>query len=497
MFMTLELWFQIKAFIAQWYWLPISLGYVFVLSTILIENRNPTKTVAWLLVIVFLPVFGILIYFFFGQKFNKIKKFNRNEKIERHILTKYWNKNNDLIQQRINTVKQDIGPIADVFQFLNNQHISPVTSNNKVQLLTNGEEKFKHLFNDLKHAKHHIHVEYYIFKDDSIGNQFIDILIEQRKKGIQIRVILDDFGSSTKKIKKRLLENDIEFHLFLPVTFNSLANSNYRDHRKIVIIDGEIGYVGGINVADKYINTANSDLYWRDTALKINGNATSILQLYFWNNWNLDDSKTNYLNEAYFPMGDLFTKENDEEKQLTDISFTFSNPGYDSPYAMDSIILAIYKATKSIKICTPYFIPSEQLNTALETAAMRGVSVEIILPKNSDSKIVQLASISFTKPLLKKGVQIYLYNKGFLHAKTILIDDVMSFIGTINLDTRSFYLNFEIAAIVADRELGKQMAKQFELDKKNSDLLTLHKYLKKGKLYRSAASICRLLSPVL
>ena len=493
--METEFWQIVLQFIKDWYWVPVSLGYIFVLTTILIENRNPTKTIAWLMIIVFIPLVGIIFYFFFGQKFKKIKSFTETQQNERKILTDLWNKNNYKIKEEINTLRNEVGGLADIFQFLNNQYISPLTTHNEITLLTNGEEKFKYLLQDLKQAKHHIHLEYYIFKDDIIGNEIINILIDKRKQGVLVRVILDDFGSSTRKFKKIFEQNNIEFHEFLPVKIDSLANSNYRTHRKIVIIDGIISYVGGINVADKYINQTKNKQYWRDTAVKIKGSATGVLQLYFWNNWNFEDTKNNYLDLQYFP------KELDFNRSInfsnSEVAFTFSNPGYETPYAMDTILLAIYKAEKSIKICTPYFIPTEQLITALQTAAMRGVQVEIILPSKSDSKIVHLASISFTKSILKNGVKIYFYKKGFMHAKTILIDKKISFIGTINLDTRSFYLNFELTTVIYDLKLAEKMNNQFNIDRANSELLTIEKYLSKGIFYRGLTSICRLLSPIL
>lgn len=484
---------QIIDFIKQWYWIPLVVVYVGIILTILIENRNPTKTIAWLLVITLLPVLGVFIYYLFGQKFVKVKNFRDQKHTQYEGLINRWGRHNPIMASKLESISSMIGPLGRVFVFLANQRVSPPSLGNAVELLTNGEEKFPALLDALRNARHHIHLEYYIVENDIIGQQVLDILAQKAKEGVTIRLIIDAFGSPRLSRKvNRLKKSGIQTVVFLPVGFTSLANSNYRNHRKLAVIDAKVAFIGGINISDYYINVAGSGKpYWRDTAIQIKGRAIDTLQAYFWMDWCFAGGEEFEINRDY-----LYPKNIPDLGQAA-LSFAYSDPGSPAPYCMEALLIAISEAQESIKLCTPYFIPSEELSTALQLAAASGILVELMLPAKGDSYIVTHASISFLKPLLERGVKVYLYEKGFVHAKTVSIDQKLAFVGTVNLDTRSFYINFETSAVISDHVFCATLEKQFEVDKSMSRLVKVEDWYKRPKLKRGLDSLCRLLAPLL
>jgi cardiolipin synthase len=487
-------------FIQNWYWIPVLIFYLSTITTILIENRNPSKTIAWILIIFFLPVFGLILYFFFGQKFNRKKMFGRLDDDQRKRIQSKWEEFKEINNANFYQIEEKLGNQSKVFRYLNNSKASPTYTHNEVELLLNGEEKFPKFLEALRKAQHHIHLEYYIFDLDQIGMEVIDILKTKSNEGVNVRVMIDNFGSPkfSRNFAKILEGSKVELQVFLPVQFSSLANSNYRNHRKILIVDGEVAFVGGINISDKYINSLpyskNNQVYWRDTSVQIKGNAVDMLQIYFWLNWMTTSGK---IYDVSLP-GYLHQYENHVGADVKNITgFGFSIPAGDVPTAMESMILAISLAKKKVQICTPYFIPSDEFKSALLVAVSSGVEVELMLPKIGDSFIVQQASLSFLKPLMKRGVKVLLYEKGFIHAKTLVIDDDLAFVGTVNLDNRSFFINFEITAIMHDEELIRRMKTQFEEDLNVSEELTYEIWDNQPIYKRAIASICRLLAPIL
>lgn len=491
--MSTETFWQYVDFAIQWYWVPLLVLYVGVISAILIENRNPTKTIAWILVIIFLPFLGLLLYYFFGQKFVKVQKIKRINRQQAIRLEQKWRELDTVMESYIENIREDIGDLSKVFRLMKKERLSSPTLNNDVKVLINGDQKFELLLEDLEHAQHSIHLEYYIFETDNIGLKILNLLEEKASSGVYVRLIVDSFGSpSLVKYMRRKKNSKIDFHAFLPVTFTSLANSNYRNHRKIAIIDGKIGYVGGINIADKYLNSANSH-YWRDTAVRIEGLAVAMLQVSFWNSWNQTDGQSFFLEEGYLQI----LKENSTKKGNADVGFITSHPASLGPYNLEALLIAIGEANQRIQLCTPYYIPGEELERALITAASAGIEVELMIPAQSDSYLVHHASFSFLKPLLERGVKVYLYQKGFMHAKTVTIDNLLSFVGTVNLDIRSFYINYEISVVISDPLVSQQLVQQFEMDKKDSELLTLRGWKSRSRIERGLDSLCRLLAPLL
>ncbi len=483
-------------FALSWYWVPLAILYIGVISAILIENRNPTKTIAWILVIIFLPFIGLILYYFFGQKFVKVQKIKKINKQQALRLEKQWELLDPLMESFIEDIHEEIGDLSKVFRLMKRERLSSPTLNNDVRLLINGEEKFAALKEDLRAAKHSIHMEYYIFQPDHVGLEILNILEEKAAEGVVVRLVVDSFGSpDLVKYMRRAKASRIDFHPFLPVTFTSLANSNYRNHRKIVVIDGRVGYIGGINISDRYSNTSanRKAAYWRDISLRIEGLAINMLQINFWSSWNQTDGSPFLLEDGYLHM----IKMHKESRGDAGVGFVSSDPASVGPYNMEAMLIAIGEANQHVRLCTPYYIPSEELERALIVAAASGVKVELMIPSTSDSYFVQHASFSFLKPLLERGVDVLLYKKGFLHAKTMTVDGKMTFIGTVNLDIRSFYINYEIAAVVSDTSLCLQAEQLFDSDKLDCDILTLEDWMNRPRWKRGVDSVCRLMAPLL
>lgn len=486
-------WHTIWNFIVQWYWIPLTLAYVAIVITILSENRNPSKSLAYILVLTFLPIIGLLIYYFVGRK-PVFKKwvFNRKHLMDRIRLQQYHKQLQPQMEDRLLLLEKEIGDMSFPFRYLYYQNQSLISTGNSVTLLNNGEEKFPALFEALEKARSHIHLEYYIFTSDDVGNRIADILIQKHREGIEVRVIVDDVGSNRmKKLPRQFRDAGIILLKTMPVAFSSLANSNYRNHRKIVIIDAQIGFIGGINLDERYWNNGKHALYWRDTAVCIEGPAVNLLQVQFFLSWYFSGGNDRLEDTSrYFRMAQ-------ERKGNAIVAIGASGPSSEAPYIMETILLALSQAKRSIRICTPYFIPSDQLTSALVIAAANGINVELMLPEKSDSFIVQHASFSFIKPLLQRGVHVYLYEKGFIHAKTISIDGSLAFIGTVNMDTRSFFLNFEITSVIYEATLCSALENSFEQDKQASRLITLAQWQSRPVVHRGFDSVCRLVAPLL
>jgi len=483
-------------FVRAWYWLPLLLLYVGIISPMLIENRNPAKTISWVLVIVFLPALGLGLYYLFGQKYTRERRIKRVNGRQAVRLKKEWERLEPFMERDMKSISERIGNLSRVYAFLKNERLSFPTLGNEAKLLINGEAKFADLLNSLRNARHSIHMEYYIFEPDQIGLEILQLLEAKAADGVPVRLLADSLGSSALvKHMRRKRNTKIMFRAFRPVTFASLANSNYRNHRKITVVDGKVGYIGGINIADRYINdrpTGGNQVYWRDTAVRICGPAVNMLQISFWNAWNLADGQPFVLHDGY-----LQGAADGGGPGNAAVSLVASDPGSAGPYNMEAILVAMGEADRKIQLTTPYYVPSDELATALKIAAASGITVELMLPHRSDSYIVRHAGMSFVKPLLERGVRVYFYKKGFMHAKTVNIDGKVSFIGTVNLDTRSFFINYEAAAVISDERLCAQLERQFERDKRDCHLMTLKEWKKRKVWKRAVDSLCRLLAPLL
>ena len=476
----------------QWYWVvPFILASLGVILTILLENKNPAKSVAYILLLTLVPLLGLVVYYFFGRDYRKQRLFNFKGAVDNPVIESFWSDHRVEFERRFEQTEKIVGDLIAPARLIFNQHQGFLTEHNAIKLLLNGETKFPEVLRALEQAKHHIHMEYYIFSYDSVGKKIVDALIRKAKEGVEVRIIIDDFGSTkNKKMVKKLRRAHVKVHRFMPVAFPFLAQANFRDHRKIIVIDGRIGFEGGINIDERYLNTGKHELYWRDTHIKVEGPLVNLLQLQFLLGWHFTAKKKFPFEQPYF--GNHFDKPGNATATLV-----ASGPDSPRPYCMEAILAGINQAKKNIWIVTPYFIPTDQIITALQIAASNGIDVQMILPGKTDSHIVKHASLSYLKPLLRSGIKIYFYEKGFVHAKTTTIDNQLAFIGTANMDTRSFYINFEIVAIIYDKKLCEEVDNSFINDLKNSREVTYGEWAKRSIYHRLLDSSCRLLTPLL
>lgn len=472
--------------------------YIFVIIAVLLrviyDTQSVTKTLAYLLLVIFLPLIGIFIYFSFGINYRKNKLYSKkivqDKKQEELVLQKL-----DLYNRKNLEASRDNDAFVGLTKMIYQTDRSPLTTNNTTKLLINGEEKFPEVLEALRNAKHHIHVEYYIYEDDEIGRAIEQIMTEKAKAGVEVRFIYDDFGSASirKTLVKRLREHGVKAFPFYKIKLIKLASRlNYRNHRKIIVIDGRISFVGGINISDKYSNASiGNTLYWRDTHLKITGDATAILQHIFIGDWNYCSDEKLTITDQYFPKMEKISE------QTQNVQIVSSGPDSDRPNIYYAIIKAIQSAKKEILLTSPYFIPGETIIDAMKMAALSGVEVKLLVPGISDSFMVNAAAKSYYTELLEAGVQIYLYQKGFVHAKTIVADRTLAIVGTANLDYRSFDLNFEVNAVVYDEVLASELADNFRTDLQNSERIEIQAWLKRPKYVQLFEKIVRLISPML
>ena len=459
---------------------------------ILLENKNPLKTQSYLLLMVLLPIIGMMIYLFFGVNFRRQKLYSRKGFTDQRIIQRWIKDYDNLLIKSSDDVHEYLHEKAKLpFLFWRN-NFSSLSGNNHIQIFNNGEEKFPVLLEKIRNAKHHIHLEYYIFDDDAIGNKIIDILCERAQSGVEIRMILDALGSNNlhKKSIKKLKGSGVQYCEYHPVIFTSLANRvNYRDHRKIVVVDGKIGFVGGINVADKYINEHKGKKYWRDTHCMIQGDAVYSLQILFILNWYFVSKNLIQPNINYFP--EVMTR---GESLASIIS---SDPDSDNPNLMEGYFSMITSAREEILIITPYFIPNESVLTALKTSAKGGVKVILLLPSESDSVFVHAASLTYMGELLKNDIQVYFYKKGMIHSKVMIIDEELSTIGSANMDYRSFDNNAEVNAVFFDQKLSIQLKNQFLIDLEDAEKLDYIAWKNRPLRIKLIGSFGRLVSPLL
>lgn len=479
-----------------WYYIAGAVYLLFLIVVclrVIYETRSATKTMAYLLLILFVPVIGIVFYILFGVNYWKIKLYNKKLKADEELLKTLKDKikaYSNAIASPSDLPDEDNRELANM---LKKELKSPLTRHNSVKLLINGEEKFPEVLEALRSAKHHIHIEYYIYEEDEIGKQIIEVLVQKAKEGVHIRFIYDDFGSPgiKKPVQRKMKDAGIEIYPFQKVHFYLLANRlNYRNHRKIIVIDGQTAFTGGINVCDKYINNGKNKLFWRDTHIRIDGPGVFFLQYLFLTDWNFCSGKKVDPEEVLFPVpGD--------HKEDRFIQVAASGPDSEQPSVLFSLLQAIYLAKKEILITTPYFIPGDSILEGLRIAGLSGLSVKLLVPGVCDSKVVNAASKSYYEDLLCAGVDIYMYQKGFVHAKTLVTDGSLSIIGTANMDYRSFELNFEENVLVYDSDFSGKLRQVFFKDIEEAEKIDKDAWCKRPAYKQLPERVARLFSHVL
>ena len=451
---------------------------------VIMDNRQPAKTMAWALVIVFLPFVGIVFYLFFGINHRRERLVNQrqlDELTKRSMLS--------FVEQQNLRVADNHKQLVDLFV---NQSMSLPFKNNLIDIMTDGYAFFPELLKDISTARHHIHIDMYIFEEDALGNLVADALIDKAREGVRVRIIYDDVGCWRVHhgFFERMREEGIEIHAFLPVHFPTFTSKvNYRNHRKLIIIDGRTGYVGGMNIALRYAN-AN----WRDTMLRLEGGIVYSLQRAFLVDWYFVD-RTLITDRAYYPPtpNTHHPSSNNCLAQLVT-----SGPTTPYPEIMQGYVRAITAARRYIYIETPYFLPNEPVLFALKTAIVAGVDVCLLCPRHSDARFTEWASRSYLRELHEAGARIHLYTAGFLHSKLMVIDDALSTCGSTNVDFRSFENNFESNIFIYDEGTALRLKKVFLDDLSHSTALAdVPSWVRPKFLQRLWESLTRLLSPLL
>lgn len=461
-------------------WIVIAMTVIHVVM----DNRQPAKTMAWVLVIIFVPVVGLVFYLFFGINHRRerlVSQRSLDQLTKRSML--------GFVEQQNLRVPERHKQLIDLFS---NQSFSLPFKDNQIDIMTDGYTFFPELLRDISRACHHIHLDMYILEDDALGQLVADALIDRVREGVMVRVIYDGVGcwKVNHGFFERMREEGIEVSAFLPVHFPSFTSKvNYRNHRKLIVIDGKIGYIGGMNIALRYVKGVGQP--WRDTMLRLTGGAVYALQRAFLVDWYFVD-RTLITDRIYYPVVDSLSSNNCLTQVVT------SGPTNPYPEIMQGYVRTILSARRYIFIETPYFLPNEPVLFALKTAAMAGVDVRVICPRRSDARFIEWASQSYLREVYEAGVKVYLYEAGFLHSKVMVCDDSLTTCGSTNVDFRSFENNFEANAFIYDEGMALRMKSVFLRDQGCSVLLSdlpdrIHPKFRK----RLWESLTRLLSPLL
>lgn len=475
-------------------------GFIFLNSALAVftvfreKERDIAAIWAWLLVITMLPGFGFIIYLFLGRKISRESIFDLQSQ-EKIGLPQLVESQKKLIESENLDVPESAyqDKTFEMVRLFLESNDAVLTKGNKVEIISDGEDKFERLIRDIEKAEHHIHVTYYIFRGDDIGLRLLNALEERAKQGVEVKVLYDPVGARVlgKHFFDRLRTCGGEAEPFFGSRFFLInLRLNYRNHRKIVVIDGTVGYTGGFNVGDDYLGLYEDMGYWRDTHLRIEGNGVLSLQTRFLIDWNASaKDRTVEYKESYFPFSSL--------KGSTDMQIVSSGPDDEVHAIKKGFIKMISMAKETVLIQTPYFIPDEALMETIKVATLSGIDVKVMIPNKPDHPFIYRATLSYAEELIRSGAEVYIYDKGFLHSKAIVIDGEIVSIGTANFDIRSFKLNFEVNAFIYDRYLAKKQVELFKKDLHDSYSLTKEMIADYSKWEIFKQQFSRLFSPIL
>ena len=455
-----------------------------VIVVVLSENRNPVKSMAWVLVLILLPILGLVIYLMFGRSLKGMKLISRSNLRDLRRMNDF-----DEHTEFEDGLTEDSRQLISLVNKLTEPHLF---YGNDIEVFTSGQDKFEALLRDIEQAQNYVHIQYFIIENDKVGSQLIDMLKRKATEGVEVRVLYDYVGSfyMRPRVLKQMRSAGIEVHPFLEVTPANMAfRINWRNHRKVVVVDGKIGYVGGMNIAERYVTGDKKDPAWRDTHLRITGEAVAALQYSFAIDWN-------------FTTRELLMSE----------TMRYTTPPAHSDYLVQmmssgpagrwnniSIVFlkAIALAKRCVYIQTPYFLPSDPLLKVLQSAALSGIDVRLMIPRKTDARVLRLATASYIKECLLSGIRIYFYEERMLHAKVLIVDDEFVTTGSTNFDFRSFEHNFEFNALIYSKEFNSKMKAVFEEDLGHSTRVSIGKWKQRPLLHKAVESVVRLISPIL
>ncbi len=480
----------------QVHWYELLTAFYFVLALIMIiimvgKKSDPVKTISWSVVLIAFPLVGLIFYLFFGRNYRKEKIFNRKG-LQDMVAVDQLSKRQVAMFRKADIQASDVvSRYKNIITLLLNNSKAIYTEHNKVDVYNNGSDTFDAIKAAIRMAKDSIHLESYIIADDKIGNEIKDLLIEKSREGIEVRVIYDDVGSwsLSKKYIQALKDAGVEIYPFSKVHILLLNTKvNYRNHRKILVIDGCIGFMGGINIADRYID-GGQFCAWRDTHMRVEGESVLSLQAIFLLDWYFVSGKQLGQRIRYYPMY--------QTNCVCSLQIASSGPDSDWASVMQAYFAAIARAKDHIYITTPYFTPNESILTAIKTASLSGVDVRLIIPARSDSKMVYFSTLSYLSELLEAGVKVYLFQRGFNHSKVITVDGSFAAVGSANMDMRSLEHNFEIISLIYDEKIAQQLEEQFRVDMGYSRLVRLRWWQRRSWVSKMKESLARLCSPLL
>lgn len=470
----------------------IAINILLAISVIFLERRNVGATWAWLMVFLFLPVVGFVLYLVFGQNLSRFKVYKVRRESKERIDRMTRRQREEFAGGRLAYNDPTAAQFEDLIYMNLSSAMALFSQDNSIELFTDGPSKFEALLRDVEEAKEHIHLAYYIVNNDGIGRRLLESLARKAQQGVEVRFLYDPIGSYRlpSGFFAPLIKAGGKAAAFFPSKIPYLNfRVNYRNHRKLAIVDGRIGYIGGFNVGDEYMGLDKRFGHWRDTHLRVKGTAVRQMQARFLLDWSLAAKQELDENRKYFPSP--------QEQGKVGMQIIASGPDQALEHIRNAYIRMIHHAKESVWIQTPYFIPDESLLNALQTAALSGVDVRIIIPAIPDHQMVYWATHSYLGDLLPLGVKCYLYENGFLHAKSMVVDGQVATVGTANFDIRSFKLNFEVNAIVYDQSVASRMQHIFLEDMSHSREWTHEDYLKRPLGHKFRESVTRLLSPIL
>lgn len=499
--------------VTAWDWLMEHLLYInLILSLIIIffQRRDPKAVWTWLLALYFLPIFGFFLYLVLCQDYRKSKMFRVKEMEDR--LRYSFKSQEEAVRNQKNWLGDAVSrDYEELVRYNQATSGAVLTWDNQVDIFTDGVEKFADLKEELKKAEKYIHIQYYIIKNDEVFQSMIPILEEKARDGVEVRILYDGMGGRFMpgKVWEELTQAGIKVGEFFPAFLGRLQlRVNYRNHRKIVVIDGKVGYVGGFNIGKEYISQDPKFGYWRDTHLKIRGSAVYSLQIRFALDWNYAAKENLFLDGKYFGLPDAAGEEHPfaawncafsagTSKRGVGIQIINSGPDASNRQIRNNYLQMFHKAKHHIYIQTPYFVPDDAVLSSLKIAAESGLDVRLMIPCKPDHPFVYWATYSYVKDLLEAGARCYVYENGFLHAKGVVVDGEVSCYGTANMDIRSFELNFEVNATIFDKGTARRLEEAFLKDLENCKEVTKEVYEERGLVIRIKEQCSRLLSPLL
>ncbi|MCQ4635498.1 cardiolipin synthase [Anaerovorax odorimutans] len=491
MFDWFGIWQELPHF-AQFTSVLFVVNLIIALTIIFLERKNPSATLAWIMILFLLPIAGIIFYFLFSQNIARKKIFRLTRAEEEAI--------DGSLHQQMREIKEGsyhfANPEAELWKDM--IHLNQLygeayyTQNNRITIMTGGRHKFRTLLRDIENATTSINIMYFIIKNDAVGRRFIEALTKKAREGVEVRLLMDAMGS--RQINDRVLKDFIEAGgkraYFFPPKFKIVnIRFNYRNHRKLAVIDGEVGYIGGFNIAREYLGMKKKFGYWRDTHLRVMGSCVQDINARFLLDWRFAAKEKLAVSQAYY--SDVIEVGN------TGVQIVSSGPDSDRVKVKRAYLKMISSAQKNIYLQTPYFVPDASILEALKMAAQSGVDVRIMIPCVPDHIFVYWATYAYVGELIHSGGRAFIYDKGFLHAKTIVVDSEVASVGSANFDRRSFTLNFEANAFIYDGEEARRLEAIFEKDMEECHELTLELYDNRSLWIRFKESVARLLSDLL